>query len=103
MNKIIHSLRAVNFIFVTDGAGPCRDRDMRAITRVIHENIESWVDPRHPEFCKLNMLVITEAEVFHWTSEPIYALTTTITDGFKSFGMFSASRKIDIIMERKKK
>ena len=84
MNKIVGSLRAVNFIFVTDGAGPVRDRDIKAITRVIHENNEHWRDPRAWNYCKLNMLVITEAEVFHWTSEPIYSLATVIFDAFKS-------------------
>jgi hypothetical protein len=92
LNKNVGGLKTVNFILVTDGAGPLRDRDIKAITQCIGENVEAWREPMNTLATKLNSLVITEAEVFHWTSEPIYTLTSTITDGFKAKGMTMASR-----------
>ena len=103
LNPIISKLSVVNFILITDGSGPCRDRDVKAITNLVDEKHEDWRSSLGDNVTKMNSLVITEAEVFHWTSEPIYSLVTCITDAFKSFskekrrGMCYSSRGEEIV------
>lgn len=80
---------------MTDGAGPCRDRDVKAIKERIGENIEAWRNPLDSNTSKLNSLIITESEVFHWTSEPIQQLAASVNDEFKNANMLRGSRSTE--------
>ena len=71
MNKRVASLSSVYFILITDGSGPCRERDEKAVAKCIAERIEDWRSKWYYSMTKLNMLIITDGEVFHWGSEPI--------------------------------
>ena len=71
MNERVVNFSSVYFILITDGAGPCRDRDVKALKDRIAARAEDWRSKWYYYMSKLNMLIITESEVFHWTAEPI--------------------------------